>query len=279
MQTDFVDTPYGRIRFRHRSGSSRPVVFVHGLLVDGRLWDGTVSHLPDHHVVVPDWPLGSHRTALHADADLTPPGLARLVADTIASLGLDDVTLVANDTGGAIAQLVVTRHPERIGRLVLTNCDAFRNFLPPAFRPLQVMAHVPGLPWATTRLMRPSWARRLSFKPLSRTRIDPALLADWLEPSYRDPAVRRDLGKALKGISSRYTVQAATELKDFTRPAALVWGRKDPFFKPRYAQRLVECFPNGRLEWVDDAAAFVPIDQPARVAAAITTLDTEPAAA
>jgi pimeloyl-ACP methyl ester carboxylesterase len=75
------------------------MVFVHGLLVDGRLWDGVLPHLAGHRLIVPDWPLGSHRSALAEGADLTPPGLAR-VADSLAALDLDDVTLVANDTGG-----------------------------------------------------------------------------------------------------------------------------------------------------------------------------------
>ena len=68
----------------------------------------------------------------------------RLIADFIDALDLDDVTLVGNDTGGAICQLVVDRRPERLGRLVLTNCDAFENFPPRLFKPLVVAARVPG---------------------------------------------------------------------------------------------------------------------------------------
>ena len=74
---------------------------------------------------------------MNRDADLTTPGLALLVADFLAALSLDQVTLVGNDTGGAICQLLVTEHPEHIGRLVLTPCDAFEHFFPPAFRPLR----------------------------------------------------------------------------------------------------------------------------------------------
>ena len=46
-----------------------------------------------------------------ADADLSPPGVAKLIADFIEALDLDDVTLVGNDTGGALCQLVVTQPP------------------------------------------------------------------------------------------------------------------------------------------------------------------------
>ena len=115
-----------------------PVVFVHGLLVDAtpvgrrrraRSRDGV-------RCIVPDLPLGSHRDAMHADADLSPRGIAALIADLLEALDLRDVTLVANDTGGAICQLVATEHPERIGRLVLTPLRRVRELpaadVPPA---------------------------------------------------------------------------------------------------------------------------------------------------
>jgi len=115
---------------------------MHGLLVDGRLWRKVVPRLEgDFRCIVPDWPLGSHVRALRPDADLSPPGLARIVADLMEALDLDGVTLVGNDTGGAISQLVATRHRERLARLVLTPCDAFEVFPPALFKPLVWAAH------------------------------------------------------------------------------------------------------------------------------------------
>lgn len=267
-----VWVPQGIIRYRELAGVGEPIVFVHGLLADGRLWDKLLPHLDGRRLIVPDWPLGSHKAALAEDADLTPPGLAQLVAGTLAVLDLDDVTLVANDTGGAIAQLVVTRYPERIGRLVLTNCDAYENFLPAMFRPLQLMARIPGAMQAMLVGMR--WApvrdSPMAFGRLAGSRIDPALTGDWLEPARTDPAVRRDLVKVLHGISKRYTQDAATKLRSFDKPTLIAWGRDDPFFKPRYAERLTGEFPNARLEWLDNARAFVPLDQPERLAELIT---------
>lgn len=264
---DEIRVPQGAIRCREYPGAGAPIVFIHGLLVDGRLWDNVLPHLDGRRLIVPEWPLGSHTTALGEDADLTPPGLARLVADTLAVLGLDDVTLVANDTGGAIAQLVVTRHPDRIGRLVLTNCDAYENFLPAMFRPLEVAAHVPGCIRLLLAGMRWAPMRNLpmAFGRLANRHIDPALTGDWVSPARTDPAVRRDLIKMLRGISKRYTEDAATKLHTFDKPTLIVWGRDDTFFKPRYAERLAAAFPNARLEWLD-ARAFVPLDQPQQLA-------------
>ena len=119
-----VQLPQGTIDYRER-GTGEPIVFVHGALVNADLWRKVVPALAkDFHCIAPDLPLGSHTRPLPADADLSPNGAAKLIADFIESLGLDNVTLVGNDTGGALCQLVVTRHPQRIGRLVLTNCDA-----------------------------------------------------------------------------------------------------------------------------------------------------------
>src|SRR2546428_6959136 len=139
-----VQLPQGTIAYRER-GTGEPIVFVHGALGNADLWRKVVPELSkDFRCIGPDLPLGSHSRPLPADADLSPPGAAKLIADFIAALDLENVTLVANDTGGALSQLVVTRHPERIGRLGLTNCDAYNKFPPSFFRHLFWGAHCPG---------------------------------------------------------------------------------------------------------------------------------------
>src|SRR5204863_5005166 len=140
-------------------------------LVDGRLWDDVTPRLSERaRCIVPDLPLGSHPVAMRPDADLTPYGLARLIADLLEALHLQDVTLVANDTGGGLSQILVTRHPERVGRLVLTPCDSFENFLPPMIRPLQyVGGYVPGALVVVGQAMRSKGLAKsqLGFGPLA----------------------------------------------------------------------------------------------------------------
>jgi pimeloyl-ACP methyl ester carboxylesterase len=263
-----VDLGAGTVRYAER-GAGRAIVFVHGFLVDGALWDDVVARLEGaYRCIVPDLPLGSHRAAMKPDADLSPPGLAKLIDELMAALGLEDVTLVGNDTGGAISQLVATRHPDRLGRLVLTNCDAYENFLPPMFRYLQVAARLPGGLWPLAKTIGFNAVRRapMGYGWLTKSRIDDSLLDRWTEPIRTDAAVRRDAAKLLRGISKRYTLEAAEQLRSFDRPALVAWGRDDRFFKPKYAERLAGAIPDSRLEWVDDSAAFVPIDQPGRLA-------------
>ena len=255
----------------------RPIVFIHGAFVDGTLWRKVVPGLDDEfRCIVPDLPLGLHRTPMREDADLTPPGLAALIAEFLTALELSDATLVGNDTGGALSQLVVTRHPERVGRLVLTPCDAYENFLPPAFRYLQVLARIPGGVASVAASMRIPAVRRspLAFGWLAKRPIPGEVLAGWTAPIISDRDVRRDARKVLRGISKRYTLEAATKLRNFEGPTMLAWATEDRFFKPAFAERLAADIPGSHLEWIEDSRTFVSEDQPERLAALIREFAT-----
>jgi pimeloyl-ACP methyl ester carboxylesterase len=272
-----VKLQQGTIRYRE-SGEGDPIVFIHGLLVDGRLWRKVTPLLEDgHRCIVPDLPLGSHASPMNPEADLSPPGLARIVAGFLEALDLQDVTLVANDTGGAIAQITAANHPERIGRLVLTNCDAFENFLPPAFRPLQYAARVPGLLAVLLQSMRVETLRRtpLAFGWLIKHDLAGAPLAEWVEPFLSDHAIRRDTVKVLRGIDPRFTFEAAEKLRSFDRPALLAWAVEDRFFKLRFAERLAATIPGARLERIEDSYTFISEDQPERLASLIDEFAAE----
>jgi pimeloyl-ACP methyl ester carboxylesterase len=273
-----VRLPQGTIRYREL-GAGEPIVLVHGLLTNGELWRDVAPRLAaDFRVIVPDWPLGSQQLPLDPGADFSPPGLARLIADFLEALALENVTLVGNDTGGALCQLVAVNHPERLARLVLTPCDAYENFLPPAFRPLQVLARVPGSVFLIAQSMRPRAARRL---PLAygwlMKRPDDALTKSWIAPALASAAIRRELASILTAISSRYTLDAAERFGEFAKPVLLAWAPEDRFFKLRYAERLAGAFPDARLERIEDSYTFAPLDQPERTATLISGFARRPA--
>ena len=274
-----ANLPQGTIHYSE-TGEGPPVVFVHGLLVDGRLWRKVTPLLEDRfRCIVPNLPLGSHRTPMNADADLSPPGLARVVADFLEALDLEDVILVANDTGGAISQITAANHPERIGRLILTNCDAFENFLPPAFRGLQWAARVPPVLNGVMQGMRSARMRRLpnAYGWLIKHDFDDAPTRDWVEPFLTDREIRRDTAKVLRGINPRYTIEAAEKLRSFDRPALLAWAVEDRFFKLAFAERLAATIHGATLERIEDSYTFVSEDQPERLAEVIARFAREPA--
>ncbi len=263
----------GNIHYREY-GEGPPIVFVHGLLVDGRLWRKVTPLLEDDfRCIVPELPLGSHPEPMNPDADLSPPGLARIVAGFLDALDLEDVTLVANDTGGAISQITAAHHPERIGRLLLTNCDAFENFLPPAFRPLQVAAKVPGMLTGMMAGMRFAPMRKLpiAYGWLIKRDFAGAPTREWVDPYLTNRGVRRDVIKVLKGIDARYTFEAAERLRTFDRPTMLAWAVEDRFFKLSFAERLADTINGATLERIEDSYTFVSEDQPERLAQLIGT--------
>ena len=260
-----IDLPAGRVRYRE-AGTGKPVVFVHGYLVDGRLWDGVVDRLSDRcRCFAPDWPIGSQQIAMKPDADLSPPGIAATIASFLEALDLDDVTIVGNDSGGAMSQVLVTRHPERIGRLVLTNCDTHENFPPGIFKTMPSLAKLPGGMSVLAAPFRIGAVARAAFKPFSRAPIPRELIASWMQPGLHDPGVRRDLKKVTVGMNKRYTLEAAERLRGSRLPILLTWAPGDKFFPISYAERLAGEAANAQLVRIPDSSTFVSWDQPQRL--------------
>jgi pimeloyl-ACP methyl ester carboxylesterase len=264
-----IDLTAGRIRYRE-AGEGPPVVFVHGYLVDGRLWDGVVDALADRfRCIAPDLPFGAHRVPMRPDADLSPVGLAGIVAELIERLELDDVTVVGNDSGGAVSQILVTRQPERIGRLVLTNCDTHENFPPGIFKALPPLAKLPGGTWLLLQPFKVKAVARTAFAPFSKAGIPPAYIAAWSEGAFGDAGVRHDLGKITAGLNKRYTLEAAEALRGSQLPILLAWAPGDRFFPMRYPQRLAAETGNARIVEIEGAKTFVPLDAGPRLSAEI----------
>jgi pimeloyl-ACP methyl ester carboxylesterase len=255
---------------RYRDVGAGPVLFfVHGILVNGTLWRHVVASLAGRfRCIVPDLPLGGHSIPMESGADMSPPGVARMVADLMRELDLRDVTLVGNDTGGAICQIVISNHPGRIGRLVLTNCDAYEAFFPASLSSFHHLARLFGTRFvdALAWTLRTRFAQRALVKTVSLSDVDDTTLDANMVPLIQNPGVRRDLQRFLRSVSNRYTLEAARSFPGFDRPVLLAWGLKDYFFSPRLALRMQHDFPNARLEAVPGSRAFVPEDRPARFA-------------
>ena len=274
-----LNLPQGTIRYRE-DGSGPPIVFVHGALVDGRLWEPVVARLRDRfRCIVPELPLGSHEVPMPPDADLSPQGLAAIVAGVLDALDLEDATLVGNDTGGGLCQLVVVRHPERVGRLVLTDCDAFENFPPKAFRPLVAAARTPGALRALLAPMRLPAARRLplAYGWLAKRPVPRDVMDGWTLRALSDPGIMRDLRKALSGLNPATLLDNTPKLVGFDKPVLLAWAREDKFFPVQHAHRLAAIFPDARVEEIADTYTFVSWDQPDRLAELIGAFAAQPA--
>jgi pimeloyl-ACP methyl ester carboxylesterase len=263
-----VDLGTSRVRYWER-GDGAPVVFVHGLLVNADLWRNVVPRVAAAGLrcIAPDWPLGSHDIPV-PDADLSPPGVAALIAAFLERLDLHDVTIVANDTGGALTQILMSEHPQRIGRVVLTPSDCFDKFFPPMFALLPRLARAPGGTSLLVTALR--WRRLhrlpLAFGWLTKRPVPDPIVDSFLGPSRRDTAVRRDLTRFLRGVHRRHTQAAARRLPRFTKPVLLAWAADDRVFPISLAHRLADVLPDAEVVPIEDTYTFVPEDQPDRLA-------------
>lgn len=255
-----------------RDSSSPPVLFVHGALVDARLWSDVANTLAGEGVrcILPNWPLGSHTLPVTDRAVLSPQGVAELIHQFILARGLDDVTLVGSDTGGGVCQFLIDAHPERIGRLVLTNCDAFDVFPPFPFNAVFALMRSGMTTRALGSLMR---LTALRHSPLAygllMNHLDPALTASWIAPASNDARIAGDFAALARSIGHTDLVTTAPRLHRFAKPVSLVWGQRDRCFTPELGRRLAALFPNATMTEVPDARTFVSLDNPATVVTAI----------
>jgi pimeloyl-ACP methyl ester carboxylesterase len=266
-----IELPAGTIHYRAFGPvGGRPVVFVHGFLVDTMLWSDVPQRLAEqgYRTFAPTWPLAAQRTAMNPGADLSPRGDARVVVSFLEALGLTDVVLVGSDTGGAVSQLVLDEDSSRIGRLVLTNCDAFDTFPPFPFDRLFQLARHERFALLVLQSMR--WSRlrnsKLGFGWLVRRDLAPEESRAWIEPYLTDAGVRRDVSTFARGWTGDELKDSARWLGSFDKPVLLCWAPEDPFFKLRLARQLASTFPAATLVEFPGARTFVSLDQPERLA-------------
>ena len=269
-----VELAAGTIAYDDTGGSGPVIVFLHGLLMDGSLWRHVVAELrTDYRCVVPTLPLGGHRHPMHIDADLSMRGIARLVGELLDRLDLRNVTLVLNDWGGA--QLLFADGPqERIGRLVLTSCEAFGN-VPPGLpgRALVWAARFPGgLTLALLPLrLRPLRRLPMTFGWMSKRPVPDDVMDAWLQPALTEPKIRHDLRKYLGGAAQarRELSEAADTLRSFDQPSLVVWATEDRVMPLEHGRRLASLLPLGHLIEIADSYTLLPEDQPVELATSI----------
>ncbi|MFD4988647.1 alpha/beta fold hydrolase [Streptomyces sp. NPDC058374] len=259
----------GVVDYEDTGGDGPVVVLLHGVAMDASLWDEVVPGLrEEYRCVRPVLPLGGHRRPMRAGADLSVAGVARLVAEVLEKLELREVTLVLNDWGGAQA-LFALGLGERVGRLVLTSCEAFDNY-PPGLpgRNLVTAARIPGGLAAAFGLLRFRPARRLpmTWGWMSKRPVAARVMDRWVRPAQTDPEIRRDLRAYLLGVPPREELlRWAEALRGFQGPALVAWAAEDKVMPVAHGRRLAELLPRASYVEIPDSRTLLPQDQPAEL--------------
>jgi len=265
-----IDLSAGTLDYLDTGGGGPTLVLLHGLLMDSSLWDGPIADLStDHRCIAPTLPLGAHRHPVSGDLSL--PAIARLVEEFLDRLDLHDVTLVGNDSGGALVQLVLAGKPERVVRAVLVSCEAFDNVPPGLTGKVLVLSGrlSPRLFGAFMQQLRLRAVRRLPIAFGWLTKRGDATTARWIRPVLTSQQIRRDTVRMLRAIDGGAVAEATAALPSFHRPALVVWAAEDRVMPPEHGRRLAELLPDARLVEVADSYTLVPLDQPAALAGAV----------
>jgi len=271
-----AELPAGTIEYIDSGGDGPVLVFLHGVVMSSTLWDEVIGKLPgEFRCIVPELPLGAHKIPMNEKADLSLPAMAKIVFDFLDHLDVNDVTLINNDWGGSQV-LVAQGLTSRIGRLIITSCEAFENY-PPGIpgKLLGMSAKLPaGLQIAFASLkFKPARRLPMTWGRMSKKTIPPAIMDAWFEPILTSKEIRRDFKKYANKMPKRdVLIQLGGEqIGKFEGPALVIWAADDRLMPLRHGKRLAELLPQGELITVDDSFTLIPIDKPDELAGHITS--------
>ncbi|MGO1001156.1 alpha/beta fold hydrolase [Lysobacter sp. CA196] len=244
-----VQTPSGRIAYREQ-GTGPVALFVHGVLLNGHLWRHQLAHLSDRRRCIAVDLLAHGDTEIAPGQDVSVTANAQMLAEFLDALGIDQVDLVGNDSGGGIAQIFAALHPQRVRSFALTNCDTHDNWPPEAFKPFLAMAAGGGLGDALKAMLADKSVYR-SPQALGLAYEDPQSLSDesietYLRPLLRSEQRTRDLQRFLAAFDNAHTLAIESQLKRLQAPTLIAWGTDDVFFPTRWSQWLADAIPGTR---------------------------------
>jgi pimeloyl-ACP methyl ester carboxylesterase len=248
-------------------GQGPTALFVHGVGTNGLLWRNLIDLVQDQRrCLALDLPLHGH-TPARADQDISLSALASVLEDFRDALDLDDIDLIANDTGGAVAQIFAARHPRRLASLTLTNCETHDNIPPPAFKPTIDQAARGELSASAPQVMANLAASRSIIFNTSYEhpeQLDLDVVRAYLEPVLGTPERARQFERLLCSLHASDLLAVEPQLRQFHVPTLVVWGTDDVFFDVRWAYWLRDTIPGvsevveldgGRLFFPDERAS------------------------
>jgi pimeloyl-ACP methyl ester carboxylesterase len=263
-----VTTPSGELAYEER-GHGAVALFVHGVFVNGHLWRHVVDQVSDVRRCISIDLLAHGETRIDPGQDVSFRAQAQMLEEFCEALGLDQVDLVANDSGGGIAQIFAARHPERIRSLTLTNCDVHDNWPPPALGPTRELIAAGGFADLAAQMLTDVEVARAAFSVAYEdpTIVDEELVRTYIGPLAATPQRAADLARFFAHMDGAdpcdQTVEIEPLLRQLDAPTLVVWGTGDIFFDVKWAHWLHDTIPGcERVVELEGAKLFFPEERP-----------------
>ena len=245
-------------------GQGRAAVFVHGVITNSLLWRHVIGAVASEHrrCIALDLPGHGHTPAAIGDADVSLTGLAQRVIELCDHLNLDQVDLVANDTGGAVAQIAAAHLGDRLTTLTLTNCDTEPNMPPRMFKPVVAAARWPRIfevlgPWTVAHPAVMRWVSGAGYQ--NAHHIPPAVLDAFWRPVLGTRAAAAAFAHLLASLNSLDLTAVRSQLQHLRAPTLIAWGTGDIFFPIKWAHQLADLIPSTtRIATIPGARLFFP---------------------
>ena len=268
-----VHTRSGPASYIDTGGPGRAALFVHGVATSSYLWRNVIDQLDgQRRCVAVDLPLHG-QTPAAADQDFSLPGLARFVADFCDALELSDVDLVANDSGGAIAQVFAAGNADRLHTLTLTNCEVHDNLPPKALLPTVLLARMGLFARLAHRMVRdiPRARKRVYGSGYQDvTNLPEEIARGWLETAFATAESARQSQRLLTSLHARDLLAIEPALARLQVPTLIVWGTGDIFFRRKWAYWLRDTIPGATdVVEIDGARLFFPDERATELTAAL----------
>jgi len=257
-----IQTASGRISYLEQ-GNGPVALFVHGVLLNSHLWRHQLMHLSDIRRCIAIDLLAHGDTEIAPDQDVSVTANARMIAEFLDALGIAEVDLVGNDSGGGIAQIFAASYPARVRSLALTDCDAHDNWPPEAFKPFLAMAAAGGLRGTLEAMLADKSVYR-SPQALGPAYEHPERLTDadieiYLEPLVRTEQRTRDFQRFLAAFDNKHTLAIEPALKMLRAPTLIVWGTDDIYFDVKWSRWLADTISGTRRRVeLEGARIFFP---------------------
>ena len=264
----FLDTSFGRIAYIDR-GRGAPVLLLHGFPLSSFQWRGVIDRLSGtRHCLAPDT-MGLGYTEVAAGQGVTPADQVRMITTFLDRLSIGKVDVIANDSGGAIAQLFLVSHPERVRSLLLTNCDVEPDSPPAAVLPIIELARkgtYPDIylePWLHHKDVARS-ANGLGGMCFSNpAHPTDAALEQYLAPLVSSPARKDLVNRYTLGLTPNPLQGITARLRECTTPTRIVWGMSDTIFSTRSPEYLAQTLPHVTgIRRIPAAKLFFPEEYP-----------------